>query len=645
MEADPEYSVVCCVENEDEETWPHVESTCRSCRMEWLWRRASSNPMDAQAVGGNRFATSDWETRQALESFIELGEGTIQDVFTIAREKQWLRKYTKLNDMLMQAVAASRYATRAENGQPGYGSGDDLSEEDEDDVELLSMTEEAGGVRELAVSDWARNRILDGHWVNPADQWYNNGPSLPPYVPAEHPCPWNRDAAYTGALDDGETMDNGDELEHPRPKTVRAEFPPTFALCENACRAFSRCMHDILLPAMNNIVRRIVIECTADGTDPAIKTSRMTMEEVLQELRDEATWFNGIDWLERRANRAKEERDRLRAQAGDDDDSSSSRSDGSHTTSPVLSTTTLQTTPSPPPSSDVKDSDAIVSPITNTAPVIPIPVGPVLKSPQLIHPIPYIPASLHRDLAYSYDSVRSVWREACQPLYQCRCSICERMMIKLNKEAGNVVPAVPAPTNHTVSSATNVAPTVVNPPTVHTQVPATIVLSEVSLEDMQQLEQEEEEDENDSIIDDSGESEKGHDEIPSTPVKDVPAVPRTTAFSRKRSSDELDADYEIERTGAATPPKRIRVEGTYSPSKVSSASPPPSTPESPSKLRKRSSEELEDEDGLFGIPMGNGDAKRPRSEAAADTHPRHCLPLPRTGKLSLVGSKPVNARG
>ena len=41
-------------------------------------------------------------------------------------------------------------------------------EDDEDDPELMQLTEESG-VRDLALGDWARARILNGHWFSPAD--------------------------------------------------------------------------------------------------------------------------------------------------------------------------------------------------------------------------------------------------------------------------------------------------------------------------------------------------------------------------------------------------------------------------------------------------------------------------------------------
>lgn len=454
LETENDFNLICCADNEDEDTWPHVESTCRSCRMEFLWEKVRHFPDDVDAVGGRDFTPPDWEARQSVEAFLDLGEGTINDVLSLARDKHWLRRNTKLSDMLSQAVAATRYdrtdfldnsITGPGNpGNGGYGSEGEASEDD--DVELMSVQEDSG-VREIAIADWARNRILDGFWISPADQWYgyaNPGPR-PDLIEARHPCPWNRGATYDGALEDGEANTRGDgrhgagaEFRHPRPKTIEAKCPPSYQLCEQTFRAFQRQMRDILLPAMTNIVRRVVMESAADDVDPTLRITPMSHEEVARELRDEAVWYNGIDWLERRANRVKEEQERRArllsnssrqeireggegdARNGEDDDSStSSRSDASsHSTSPVLSTTTLQTTPSPPPTSgdtptslasNKDDESDTSSPVATTRGIVyPIAVQPTLKAPKLIHPIPYVPETLTHLPYYSMDAFRMV---------------------------------------------------------------------------------------------------------------------------------------------------------------------------------------------------------------------------------------------
>lgn len=379
--------LISIAENEDEETWPGVESTCRSCREEWLWKRVATSEIDCEAVGGIQWESQDWETRQTVDTFIECAEGTISEVLNVAQEKYWLRKNTKISDMLSQALAASRLASR-DDGTANYESEDELSD-DEEDPELMSLTEDAGGVRDLAVNDWARHRILDGHWYSPADQYYGNSVAdRGTVVPAVHPCPWT--------VDDDESCEP-----HPLKQTILAMTPKSYQLCDQVYRAYQKQMKLILLPAMKNLVRKLVIECTADGIDPALKASRMNLESVANELRDEGVWYNGVDWMERRANRKKDEA-RERRRASEDDSSTSSKSDGSHTTSPVLSTTTLQTTPSPPPNEYKDDS-------TDTSPAQwPIPIAPNLDPPQLLNSIPYIPTTLNHLPMFSFETITSV---------------------------------------------------------------------------------------------------------------------------------------------------------------------------------------------------------------------------------------------
>ncbi|KAK7030936.1 hypothetical protein VNI00_013882 [Paramarasmius palmivorus] len=422
---DPAYAVFCMA-NEDDETWPGVDATCRSCRQEWLWKTVSNHPKEREAVGGKRFRSVDWETKTTVDCFVDLGEGSINDVINLALERYWLRKHTRLPDMMSQALAATRLIGPATDEELEELSSE-IDEEDEDDMELLQMTEESG-VKDLALGDWARNRILDGYWLNPADQWYNYR-TFP--VQAVHPCPWT----IENDRDERGIREGEEEEEHPTREIVRGDIPPSYALCELAFQAHRKQMRTILLPAMKNIVRKLVIECGADGVDPAIRATKMSMEDVMKELRDEAVWFDGVDWLERRRNARRDEvQARHPREEGSDDhasttgSSSGKSSDDSSVTSPVLSTSTLQTTPSPPPPGDRKDQPLMRRPVT-------IAVDPVLNPPKLLHTIPHVPVTAAHLPNYSLEAFKGVWREACQPLYHCRCSICERAMHKAQAAA------------------------------------------------------------------------------------------------------------------------------------------------------------------------------------------------------------------
>ena len=61
---------------------------------------------------------------------------------------------------------------------------------------IRHLTEESG-VRDLALGDWARARILDGYWFSPADIWYQYSvPGLPAVVRAIHPSLWTQKARH-----------------------------------------------------------------------------------------------------------------------------------------------------------------------------------------------------------------------------------------------------------------------------------------------------------------------------------------------------------------------------------------------------------------------------------------------------------------
>ena len=108
---------------------------------------------EAEALGGPTFAADDWEARQAIDSFIEFGEGSVREIIGLCMEKHWLRKNTKISEMMRLAVATSRMQTRmVENanaagiigaGTGEYESEEELSELDDDgDPEVMSITED-----------------------------------------------------------------------------------------------------------------------------------------------------------------------------------------------------------------------------------------------------------------------------------------------------------------------------------------------------------------------------------------------------------------------------------------------------------------------------------------------------------------------
>lgn len=424
-------------------------------------------------------------------------------------------------------------------------------EDEEEDASVMQTVEKS--VLQLALDDWTRSKILDGYWISPADVWYQNdkvyrrdgqyseheaegGESngedyrKEGWVMAVHPCPW---AIERGADEGDYTASNsgsGEEA-HPRWDTVVEPGPLTFSQAEQTYHAHQKQMRIALLPAMRNVVRKLVIECGAaafpedtydDGQtqrrsrtestssasssestgrkrkrsvgsagkrkglrDPALIASRMELEDVVKILREEeGVWWDGFDWLEKRRNvreaeenaAAKRKRDTSRVPVhvdpsltahGDDGakaiatpttesppkkrrktqdgemDPASAYATGSmstprpsdspveedgtssgSSTSPVLSTSTLQTTPSPPPSSSVLLEGGPKGKATMKAspdqdehengteyddePPVRIPVAPVLDSPKILRPIPYVPLTLEGFPHYTMITLKSV---------------------------------------------------------------------------------------------------------------------------------------------------------------------------------------------------------------------------------------------
>jgi hypothetical protein len=90
--------------------------------------------------------------------------------------------------------------------------------------------------------------------------------------------------------------------------------PPTKSLEVAAQNAHMRQMRAILLPALHNVVRRVVFDCALDADevetaldrtragcvrnplDPAMRAVRMSLADVVCNLREEDVWFDGTDW-------------------------------------------------------------------------------------------------------------------------------------------------------------------------------------------------------------------------------------------------------------------------------------------------------------------------------------------------------------
>ncbi|KAI0262176.1 hypothetical protein BC834DRAFT_400421 [Gloeopeniophorella convolvens] len=511
-------AAIGCVENEDLETWPTVGSTCRSCRSEWIWRRIGVSPADREAANGDSsyWSSLDWEVRQGIDVFVEAGEGSLGNIIATMREKYWLSRYTRIAKHMEHALAQQRLDMRT--SVYGYEGDEDAmnGDFDSDDYETLAMAEEMHSVRDMAEADWARTRILDGLWLSPADEWHGYRPRIPP---AEHPAPW--------------ALSSIDGQAHPCLANVRVPPAPTFKLAQELYRTYDHQLRKILLPAMQNIIKRIMFQ----GRAEAMRTvATMDIEDILRALQQAWAWSKDL----RRPMGHENEPD---PGTPTDDASSSSKSDASHTTSPVLSTATLQTTPSPPPSDDKREKEGDVDSPREEVPRMNIftELGPPEPS-NLLHDIPYIPATMGGMPSCSIDAFIGVWRESYAPLFACSCKICERAMLHRN-----VADAARCANPNAEQTAPTYQQAYPQREQQHVPPGNTIRLEEAVYE-----EEEEEDDEEDEELTYSEMSDTDLGVLASLTDEDIAAI-----VSRKR-----DEPTEPE---PGTPPKRSRIEGAYSP--------------------------------------------------------------------------------
>ncbi|KAJ7069197.1 hypothetical protein C8F01DRAFT_510206 [Mycena amicta] len=163
-------------------------------------------------------------------------------------------------------------------------------------------------VRKLALGDWAWGRILDGR-VTPADVYYLvrvKGGELPDIgICATHPVPWtispppSPPAAPTRAP----ARHPGTVRPYRRPCSQTSHILRTYSAsaADAECRQATRNGMRLGCGEMDLEEKKVV--------DPVIRAARMSLEDVVRELREEeGVWFEGVDWSERRGMREQKPR-------------------------------------------------------------------------------------------------------------------------------------------------------------------------------------------------------------------------------------------------------------------------------------------------------------------------------------------------
>ncbi|KAJ7711230.1 hypothetical protein B0H14DRAFT_3021201 [Mycena olivaceomarginata] len=456
---------------------------------------AAADALGVTGASPGMFWPEDAAVKGAVNAFVELGEGTVNSVLAVAGERGWLRVQTRWVELMQQAMAAKRwgdgtappiptgrvqghdYSQRApvpreqrdrereqmrRGAESYYDYDEDYEEEEDSDVSgggyrrdgddevaaALEMT-----VREMALTDWARARVLDGAWVAPADVYYRakvNG--LEPHehaVRSVHPVPWSISPPVVAPT-------RGYRIHIPRSPPLPSlsptatittpgtstPIPLTHPACANASsphifpRRSGLTTHTYGSGGRRRVPPRPAAKQKKEKarrscSTPACARHGCPLAEIVQLLREEeGVWFDGMDWGARRRNVRREEEDERAARAREEharerDVERDGERERERRHRAERSDDSSAGTPSDP------------SPTVRPT----IPVAPVLDPPRLLRPIPYIPESITHLPSYSLEAIKAVTdacvdsrcgARPCMPLYHCRCTVCERAMAAQN---------------------------------------------------------------------------------------------------------------------------------------------------------------------------------------------------------------------
>lgn len=121
-------------QNEDLDTWPGIHTTCFHCRRDALLKTVaaySTEKVDLFSfIGGESLESEDYEARSTVDSFVEMAEGSINEVINVLLERHWLHANTSLDSFLAQAVASVKFVrsnvSRVEGIEAGYESEEEM---------------------------------------------------------------------------------------------------------------------------------------------------------------------------------------------------------------------------------------------------------------------------------------------------------------------------------------------------------------------------------------------------------------------------------------------------------------------------------------------------------------------------------------
>ncbi|KAG8904626.1 hypothetical protein FRB99_001423 [Tulasnella sp. 403] len=437
---DPKERSICITD--DAEFFRGVTATCRPCRLSLL----------QQPLRVRGYKQTHPIIENIIEPFIECGEGSIKDILADVEEKIWLLHYTNFNELHESAVVAQRMKLKQEfraereaeaSNRRTVASESLLQElldndaapeaiqaaiaiqeaEDDDDEELLDEdfadilnASEEQNVCDMALNGWARNRILDGCWISPIDVYQGYGgprvkaDALLRLQPAWHPV---------NSFPNPNLMEHTDPqvtapLPSTKPKagTIRCPVPPP-RLFQRAQYHFEMTLRRILLPAMENLVRRLVYEAELEGKDVCRLATMFSSSMLVEELTAIQLWGTDYDWSS--------------CQTSPTITSTTTIESSSDRESPP---STIRTTPSPSPPSFTSPKTSLPSSgvfATAQRTALPSPSSTVIPLPtRYLSHIPHVPRAPEHVGPNALCLVDHVWREACAGLFKCQCGICLR---------------------------------------------------------------------------------------------------------------------------------------------------------------------------------------------------------------------------
>lgn len=159
----------------------------------------------------------------------------------------------------------------------------------------MLQSQEEGGIRDLAIAAWARNRILDGNWVTPTDMWFARTGQLshdsdwnPNFVtPSVHPIPYLLPSSSDDMDDSGDAKQQ--QLHSP---TADQHAPfPSYRFAQLAFNCFKSAFHSLLQEPLRHTVARLYSQARATGQDACVLIAKVTLDDVLGFLREERTWY------------------------------------------------------------------------------------------------------------------------------------------------------------------------------------------------------------------------------------------------------------------------------------------------------------------------------------------------------------------